>query len=174
MKANAPILLVFLAFFFPALAKGQVTPGLPFTFNSAGGYGTVNGFLIDFNLGELVLVETFDQSPGLLFSQGFLQPYLLAPAPVNDVFVTNNILTPNNDGKNDLLEIKGLENYPNNTLSIYDRAGRKVFSTTDYKSNWNGMVDGKALHEDTYYYILDLGKSRAKITGFVSIVRDGY
>lgn len=43
-----------------------------------------------------------------------------------------NVLTPNNDGLNDLFEIKSLleqKCYPYNELSIYDRTGRLVYHT---------------------------------------------
>lgn len=138
--------------------------------NAAGGYGEINGQLFDFNVGELVLVQTFDFNPYLL-TQGFLQPFLLINPVVTDVTVANNVLTPNNDGKNDFFVVKGLENYPGSVIKIVDRAGRLVYTTSDYKNDWYGMVNGNPLAEDTYYYIINLGKGGI-IKGFITIIRE--
>lgn len=144
---------------------------LPFALNAAGSYGLVDGQMHDFNLGEMVLVNTFSTGPNLL-SQGFLQPFFLNASVVTDVWVENNVITPNGDGKNDLFKVSGLSNYPGSKISIYDRAGRKIYGTTDYKNDWNAMLDGKPLNEDTYYYIIDLGKGWGLIRGFISVVLD--
>ncbi len=144
----------------------------PQAINAAGGYGIINGQMFDFNIGETVLVQTFDIA-SLLFSQGFLQPYILyIPPVVTDVMADNNVITPNNDGKNDLFVVKGLSNYPGSVLRIVDRAGRLLYSATDYQNNWNGTYNGKPLNEDTYYYIIDLGKGKGVVKGFISIVND--
>jgi gliding motility-associated-like protein len=153
--------------------KLKAQDNLPYTINASGGYGIVNGQMFDYNLGELVLTETFSGIPGYLFSQGFLQPYFLTSGnTAPDVIVDNNVITPNGDGKNDYFTIIGLDKHPGNKVSIYDRAGRKVYSTTDYKNNWNAMLDGKPLNEDAYYYVIDLGKSFGLIRGSISIILD--
>ncbi|WP_412468553.1 gliding motility-associated C-terminal domain-containing protein [Pedobacter sp. KLB.chiD] len=151
--------------------RASAQDNLPFTLNSAGGYGSSGGQLFDFNFGEMVLVNTFSTGPYLL-SQGFLQPYLLNTSSVTDVTVVNNVITPNGDGKNDVLLIQGLERYPGSKLSIYDRAGRKIYSATDYQNNWNAMIDGKPLNEDTYYYVINLGKGWGLLRGFISVILD--
>ncbi|MBO9674216.1 MAG: gliding motility-associated C-terminal domain-containing protein [Sphingobacteriaceae bacterium] len=144
---------------------------LPNTLNSSGGYSTVNGVLLDYSFGEMVLVDTYS-SPSYLLSQGFLQPFYLIPAYYTDIKILNNVITPNGDGKNDIFAIEGLENYPENTIRIYDRAGRLIYSAKDYKNDWNGMLNGKQLFEDTYYYIISLDKNKTVVKGFVSIVLD--
>ncbi len=154
-----------------AVENAKAQDNLPYTINSAGGYGMVNGQIYDFNFGEMVLVNTFTANQYLL-SQGFLQPYLINTSSVTDVFVENNVITPNGDGKNDLFRVVGLSNYPGSKISIYDRAGRKIFTTTDYKSDWNAMLDGKPLNEDTYYYVIDLGKGWGLVRGFISVILD--
>lgn len=67
-----------------------------------------------------------------------------------------NIITPNGDAINGNLEFKGLEFYPNNKLTIYNRWGKKLFEKTNYDNKWNGEnhVDG------TYYYILEIPKGK--------------
>src|SRR5690606_9358056 len=82
-----------------------------------------------------------------------------------------NAVTPNGDGYNDELELKGIECYPGNTVEIFNRWGVMVWSTQDYNSNgntFNGYSNGRAtisqdgmLPSGTYYYIIrydyDLG-----------------
>ncbi|WP_316850328.1 gliding motility-associated C-terminal domain-containing protein [Pedobacter agri] len=162
---NTFYLLLFLCLLF--FEKDVVAQDLPFTLNTAGAYGKINNQLYDFSIGEMVLVQTFQANSNTL-TQGFLQPLLLMQA-IADIAVVNNILTPNGDGKNDFFFIKGLEKYPANKLTIFDRGGRTIFSTFNYQNDWDGYLNGRPLMEDTYYYILDLGVN-GTIKGFISIL----
>ncbi|MFI5452870.1 YDG domain-containing protein [Pedobacter sp. UC225_61] len=94
---------------------------------------------------------------------------------VNEDFVVvkgTNLLTPNGDGKNDRFVIKNIDMYPNNTVRIYDRAGRLLFSKVNYTDEFDGTFQGSPLAEDTYYYIVDFGPTKLKLKGFITIVRD--
>jgi gliding motility-associated-like protein len=82
-----------------------------------------------------------------------------------------NILTPNGDGKNDFLIIKNLDMYPKNTLRIFNKAGREIYTKLNYANDWDGSISGSYLMEDTYFYIVDFGQGLHKLKGFVSIVR---
>ncbi|MCX7987250.1 MAG: gliding motility-associated C-terminal domain-containing protein, partial [Bacteroidales bacterium] len=64
--------------------------------------------------------------------------------------------SPNGDGKNDTLIIKGLENVSNADLIVLNRWGVEVFRSKDYKNNWDGKYKGNVLPLDTYYYILNV------------------
>lgn len=85
--------------------------------------------------------------------------------------VANNVLTPNGDGKNDFFVIQNIDMYPNNEVRIFDRAGRAIYSKRGYTNDWDGTINGTPLHEETYYYIIDLGKGVKPKRGFISIVR---
>ena len=85
--------------------------------------------------------------------------------------VINNILTPNGDGENDTWVVKNLDMYPNNTVKIFDRAGRLLFFKQNYQNEWDGTVDGKPLARDTYYYIIHFNNAVANIKGFITILR---
>ena len=73
------------------------------------------------------------------------------------------VFTPNNDGINDVLKIKGLENYPNAAITVFNQWGQVVYrSGSAYKNNWNGMntegekfEKGVVLPEGIYFYIFD-------------------
>ncbi|MDW3192738.1 MAG: PKD domain-containing protein [Cytophagales bacterium] len=91
-----------------------------------------------------------------------------------------NVFTPNSDGVNDMFMIEGIEDYPNNTVKIYNRWGNVVFEIEGYnnrdrawESNTNsGLVLGaKFVPDGTYYYVIDLGDGSDPISGFIVINR---
>ncbi len=61
-----------------------------------------------------------------------------------------NVITPNNDGKNEVFHIEGLENFPGSILLIYNRWGGKVYESIDYKNDW----DGNDFSDGVYYWTL--------------------
>ncbi|GAA4102880.1 MBG domain-containing protein [Mucilaginibacter panaciglaebae] len=91
----------------------------------------------------------------------------LPPAEI----VPTNILSPNGDGKNDTWVVKDIKLYPNNKVTIYDRAGREVYSKRGYDNGWDGTLNGAPLAQGTYYYIIDLGSGSASIKGFITILK---
>ncbi len=84
--------------------------------------------------------------------------------------VPNNVITPNGDGKNDFWVIAHIEDFPNNNVKIFDRAGRLIYSKNGYRNEWDGYLDGKVLNEDGYIYVLDLGNGQALLRGVISVV----
>jgi len=50
--------------------------------------------------------------------------------------VFNNVVTPNNDGYNDVLKINNLQVYDKGFLSIYNNRGQLLFSSDNYQNNW--------------------------------------
>jgi gliding motility-associated-like protein len=82
-----------------------------------------------------------------------------------------NILTINNDGKNDFFSITG--NNGNHTITIYNRWGQLIFEANPYQNNWDGRNSGgKDLPEGTYYFILQSIENEDKTyTGFVTLIR---
>lgn len=68
-----------------------------------------------------------------------------------------NAISPNGDGRNDVWKLPFIELlFPEATIEIYNRWGQKMFSSTGYATPWDGTLDGKALPQGTYYYILNL------------------
>nr|WP_247649168.1 gliding motility-associated C-terminal domain-containing protein [Lutibacter sp. B1] len=87
-------------------------------------------------------------------------------------------ISPNGDGINDTFVIEGLELYPNNTLKILNRWGAVVYSTTNYKNDWDGISEheltiGKKtrLPAGTYFYILYLNGKKSSRTGYIYLNR---
>lgn len=83
-----------------------------------------------------------------------------------------NILTPNGDGKNDKFVIENIDYYPNNTLTVFDRAGRSVYTKKGYANEWDGTLNGSPLASDTYYYILDFGPNLGQFKGYITLIRN--
>ncbi len=83
-----------------------------------------------------------------------------------------NILTPNGDGKNDTWVIKNIDLYPNNTVSVFDKGGRKLMEVKGYNNDWDGSYRGSPLAEGTYYYVIDFGPGLAPLKGFITILRN--
>lgn len=83
----------------------------------------------------------------------------------------NNLITPNGDGVNDLWVVENIDAYPNNTVQIFDRGGRVLFTKKGYNNTWDGTINGQPLAEGTYYYIIDFGTNKLKQKGFITLVR---
>ena len=81
-----------------------------------------------------------------------------------------NVITPNNDGKNDALVFKGLEKFPFSDIQIFNRYGQSVFSATPYKNNWDGRSKGEELPAGSYFYVLIV--DNVEIKSAVTIIRE--
>lgn len=67
-----------------------------------------------------------------------------------------NVFSPNNDGSNDLFEMKA-EGFKTYHAEIFNRWGDKVFETTDSKVYWNGRnTGGNIMSDGVYFYFLNL------------------
>ena len=92
-------------------------------------------------------------------------PDYLDASAEGDGVVVYNAVTPNGDGAYDVLTIENIENFPNNSVRIYNRWGVLVFSTRAYNTQGNtfdGTSEGRAtvardnkLPTGTYFYILE-------------------
>ncbi|MCZ2487196.1 invasin domain 3-containing protein [Aquirufa antheringensis] len=90
-------------------------------------------------------------------------------------------ISPNGDGKNDVLVFEGLLTKPiPNHISIFDRVGSLVYETDNYQNNWAGETSkGTSLFEKTgsvpdgtYYYILDFYDKRPTVKNYVYVLRN--
>ena len=109
--------------------------------------------------------------------------YLEPNASEEDIEVFN-VVTPNGDGIHDVLTIRGLEDFPNNTIRIYNRWGVQVYATNAYNTQGNvfdGTSQGRAtvdadnkLPVGTYFYILDYENEdgiQKSLSGYIYINR---
>ncbi|WEK18826.1 MAG: Ig-like domain-containing protein [Candidatus Pedobacter colombiensis] len=81
------------------------------------------------------------------------------------------LFTPNGDGTNDIFEVRGLNQFAENQLTIINRWGNEVYRANNYQNNWNG----EGLNEGTYYYLLKVKKAGSSewviFKGYTTIVR---
>ena len=95
-----------------------------------------------------------------------------------DVLGVPGGFSPNGDNINDVFVIIGLDKYPNNQLSIFNRWGDLVYSSSPYSNNWDGrpsvggVLMGDKVTTGTYFYILDLGDDSEPLRGSIEIKRD--
>lgn len=82
-----------------------------------------------------------------------------------------NQFSPNGDGVNDVLQINDVQNYPNNTLEIFDRYGNQVFSVSRYDNTWTGEGTNGQLPKGTYFYVMNLGDGSEAKKGWIQIMR---
>ncbi|WP_437920485.1 gliding motility-associated C-terminal domain-containing protein [Sphingobacterium sp. LRF_L2] len=69
------------------------------------------------------------------------------------------VITPNGDGDNDILIIKEIERYPENTFRVFNRQGQLLFQIENY-NNSDRVFDGRdaarrLLNDGTYFFKLE-------------------
>jgi len=82
------------------------------------------------------------------------------------------LMSPNGDGVNDTWIIKNIDAFPNNEVKIFDGVGRVVFQRKGYNnsSGWDGSLNGSALAEGYYFYIIDFGDGKGQLKGSITIL----
>lgn len=78
--------------------------------------------------------------------------------------------TPNNDGYNDLWQIKSISKFPNSKISIFDRYGKLLTELFANDSGWNGLYNGKEMPSDDYWFKANFDK-KSNFSGHFSLKR---
>ena len=84
-------------------------------------------------------------------------------------FEISNIVTPNDDGQNDTWKISDYSKISGCDVTIYNRWGQPVYSSSAYQNEWGGTKDGEALPDGVYYYSIKC--SDTDYTGTVNLFR---
>ena len=96
-----------------------------------------------------------------------------------DVMVPKGV-SPNGDGDNDEWFIQGIQQYPENTVKIYNRWGNLVYEGVGYNNIdvvWFGqsegslMLFGNEVTGGSYFYVIDLRNGSKPLSGFVILKR---
>lgn len=95
----------------------------------------------------------------------------LLPVPT---FFVPTAFSPNNDGINDLFEVKGagilwqdsITTFNVNALRIYNRWGQLVFESQDVGKVWDGTTNGKTCAEGNYAVVLFLRGKNQEILSY--------
>jgi gliding motility-associated-like protein len=86
--------------------------------------------------------------------------HVLAPN-LDSTVVIYELITPNNDGKNDTWQIDNIEKHHNYDISVFDRWGQLLFHSTNYDNKW----DGNGLPEGSYFYVVKFKNPEKTFSG---------
>jgi gliding motility-associated-like protein len=87
--------------------------------------------------------------------------------------VVSNVLTPDGNGLNDTWKILNVESFSDeSTVAVYDRHGKKVFSSRGYKNDWEGVYGKDILPDGPYYYVVTFDGSPIVYKGALTILRN--
>lgn len=98
--------------------------------------------------------------------------YVLVKEPFVHPF---NVFSPNNDSpnsvvSNDTWTIENADKLSDCDISVYNRAGQKVFQSRGYDNPWDGTMNGKQLPEGVYFYVIRCA-GQESLNGSVTIIR---
>jgi gliding motility-associated-like protein len=84
-------------------------------------------------------------------------------------------ISPNGDGLNDFFVVRGIDAFPTNEITIYNRWGNIVYQMNDYANQWDGTnTKGEQLPDGTYFVVLHVTNADGTktLTGYVDLRRD--
>lgn len=87
------------------------------------------------------------------------------------VILVPTFFTPNGDGFNDIFVVKGLERFPNSSLTIFNRYGKFIHHIIPSQIFWNGTLNGEKLPADDYWYVLTIDENTSTRKGHFSLLR---
>ncbi len=79
------------------------------------------------------------------------------------------VITPNSDGMNDYWYIENIDACDNTEVTIFNRWGDEIYSSSNYANDWDGTYDGNPLPVGTYYYVIKCNEYAYK--GAVNILK---
>ncbi|MGZ3941018.1 MAG: T9SS type B sorting domain-containing protein [Bacteroidia bacterium] len=81
-------------------------------------------------------------------------------------------ISPNGDGLNDYFVVHGIEAYPDNLITVFNRWGNVVYEKSKYANTWAGKSNGGAdLPDGTYFVVLKINNTDITLKGYVDIRR---
>lgn len=90
--------------------------------------------------------------------------------------VPTEVITPNDDGENDVWQIYNIKNYPDNEVYIFDRWGQRIYHKKGYDNldGWMAKYVGVNLPVSTYFYIIKVKLKKSEdllYKGAISVFR---
>lgn len=67
-------------------------------------------------------------------------------------FVMKNVITPNGDNINDIIDFRGIIEYKDFSGKVFDRYGKEVYKAEKIRPYWDGYFQGKRLPSASYWY----------------------
>ena len=96
---------------------------------------------------------------------------------ITEITVPNiiNIITPNDDGVNDVIDYSSLSMKDELTFTVYDRYGGIIHQANKNNNyQWDGKLGGRKLSTGTYWYVMtwkekDNNKTPVKFSGWIMV-----
>ncbi len=86
-----------------------------------------------------------------------------------------NGVSPNDDGLNDYFKLLNIKRFPDNTVTIFNRWGDKVFELSGYDDDTrvfkgeNNLKASQKLPSGIYFYSIKLGNGTPALTGYLEL-----
>ena len=98
--------------------------------------------------------------------------FLNDPSDCVEILELPTGFTPNGDGKNDYLIVKGLDDFLENSLMVFNRWGNKVYEKSNYRNDWDGVSNsGNPLPAGTYFVIFKARAVDKIVTSYIDLRR---
>ena len=126
--------------------------------------GSTEPEISDLVAGEYSLIVT-DNKGCLAYAKAKLIQPLVLEMPSG--------FSPNLDGSNDYFVIKGVEAYPRNEITVFNRWGNIVYQKANYSNEWEGKNQGgEPLPDATYFVVFTaFGNEDITLKGYVDLRR---
>jgi gliding motility-associated-like protein len=85
--------------------------------------------------------------------------------------VVSNTFTPNGDGVNDKWSVPGLRFYEGARVSVFDKAGDRLFYTEIPDQGWDGTFKGKQLPIGSYFWVIEAIEVGEIRRGILNLIR---
>jgi gliding motility-associated-like protein len=82
-----------------------------------------------------------------------------------------NTFTPNGDGTNDKWTVPGLRFYEGARISVFDKAGSRMFYTEIPDQGWDGTFNGKELPIGSYFWVIEAIEVGEVRRGILNLIR---
>ena len=82
-----------------------------------------------------------------------------------------NLITPNNDGKNDTWTVNKPELLDGCAIIVINRWGKTVFESIGYSTEWDATYNGQVVPDGTYYYIINCN-GMEEIKSTITIIKN--
>ncbi len=88
-------------------------------------------------------------------------------------FYVPNVFSPNGDGENDVLYVRG-DGIETIEFLVFNRWGQKIFESTSIANGWDGTFNGKPLDAGTFTYSINVYFTNGEVlkdSGNITLVR---
>ena len=97
---------------------------------------------------------------------------ILDVAESENMLPSGNFVSPNGDGINDFWRISNVDIYSSYKLIIYSPEGEVLFTTNEYKNNWDGFYKGSPLPTGVYFFVFISPDGSNDFKGSISLIRE--